>query len=75
MVDRNEDTMSHEDYNALPTTIADYDGTTVSEWPGRHDDQRYTVLHPACGVNIKPSGEEKTADRKARKHARTCGKR
>jgi hypothetical protein len=64
-----------ENYNTLPIVVADYDGTTVSEWPGRHDDRRYTVLHPVCGVNIHSSGDVETADRKARTHARRCGKR
>jgi hypothetical protein len=66
--------VSVADYDALSTTIADYNGTTVSEWPNRHDDRRYTVLHPACGVNIAPSGDAQTADRKAARHARTCGR-
>jgi hypothetical protein len=67
--------MTSSDYNALPETIADYNGTVVHEWPNRHDDRRYTVLHPACGVNINPSGDEQTANRKAQNHARRCGKR
>jgi len=63
------------DYDALPTTVAEYgNGVTVSEWPNRHDDRRYTVLHPACGVNIHPSGDQETADRKAQQHARKCGR-
>jgi hypothetical protein len=71
-----EQTMrDNDDYDRLPQTIAEYgSGIRVQEWPNRHDDRRYTVLHPACGVNIHPSADERTADRKAQKHARTCGK-
>lgn len=62
------------DYDALPTEVANYNGTLVHEWPNRHDDRRFTVLHPACGVNINSSADEQTADRKAQRHARKCGR-
>jgi hypothetical protein len=62
------------DYDALPTRIADYHGTTVSEWPGRFDDQRYTVLHPACGVNIHPTPDAGSACKKALRHSRKCSR-
>ncbi len=52
--------------------VDDIHGVTVTEWPNYPADRRFTVLHPKCGVNIRPTPTVDGARDKARKHSRKC---
>lgn len=48
------------------------DGVMITDWPNLPQDQRYTVLHPKCGVNIRPRATLKEAQKAADTHRRKC---
>jgi hypothetical protein len=52
--------------------VDDYNGVIVTRWPNREPARRYTVLHPKCGVNIKPRQKLQDAQGAASKHSRKC---
>jgi hypothetical protein len=52
--------------------VDDVEGVTVTEWPNRPAASRFTVLHPKCGANIRPTSTEDAARSKANTHARKC---
>jgi hypothetical protein len=63
--------MPNNSYDACHK-VGDIHGVTITEWPNRPQDRRYTVLHPPCGVNILPRRTIQAARQAAETHARKC---
>lgn len=59
------------DHNEL-RTVENIDGVSITEWPNRPADRRYTVLHPKCGVNIRPRATLEDARNAAATHRGKC---